>query len=413
MSTPESRTAAWSLAKGDKKVIDAFLDKRKLESKKMSTDGKTLDIIGMGGRGVAKWSGSKVDLVDLGSRTGQTVHRYIRKQAPAAWLKGATMSAAATPSDTVLRSRLIHTASELPKGDERRTKILAILRRGEFDPEEIAETVPGALENGSPEETYQADHFKQQEFHELGEKQESGQLNDGQPDDSEADLPAGHQEKQAERALYEGLVRLASSNEGARPAILNLLREAGYIKDEKAAKQATSKRASEFASKTAAEKKAMVLASMTEEDRTLRAGLIRMAKAKPESQAKIVAMVQAFDKEIEAGLKEGKKPVPEAFLKNIQKMKDKAKGKKDDDKGKKDDDKGKKDDDKDDDSGKPWEKKKKATKTAAFQNICKLATSAKEAAAAGYQFARQAHATKDQAVQAGREAAAFFTAKKK
>lgn len=78
-----NRVAAFSLGKPDKKVIDAFLDKKKGSSKNMETDGKTLDISGMGGKGVAKWVGGKVNLVDLGSRSGQTVHSYIRKEAPA------------------------------------------------------------------------------------------------------------------------------------------------------------------------------------------------------------------------------------------------------------------------------------------------------------------------------------------
>jgi len=84
------KTAALSLGKADKKVIDAFLDKKPADSKKMQTNGKTLDILGMGGSGVAKWVSGKVELVDLGSRSGQTVHNYIKKQAPASFLKASS-----------------------------------------------------------------------------------------------------------------------------------------------------------------------------------------------------------------------------------------------------------------------------------------------------------------------------------
>lgn len=308
-----------------------------------------------------------------------------------------------TPTDAALRSSLIHTAARLPKGDERRAKILALLRQAEFPADDIGETKPGALENGTPAETYQDDNFTQQEFHELGEKQESGQLGNGTPDTSEASMPSGVQEKQAERALYAGLVRLAKTNATARPAILNLLREAGYIQDPKAEKLAQQKRASEFKSKSAVDKKAAVLAAMSDDDRNLRAGLIRMAKEKPASQQKLIAMIVAFDKEVAAALTAGE--VPEAFKKNWKGDKgDDAK--KDDAKDEKKDDKG--DDDKGDDSGKPWEKKKASSKKNAFANIAKLATSAKEAAAAGFQVAKEAKATKAQAIQAGRDAAAFW-----
>lgn len=72
----------------DKKVIDAFLDKKAAESKKLSTDGKSLDIMGMGGSGCCVWKGGKIVQRDLGSKTSQMVQRAVRKKAPKNWLEG-------------------------------------------------------------------------------------------------------------------------------------------------------------------------------------------------------------------------------------------------------------------------------------------------------------------------------------
>jgi len=80
---------AFTLTPSDKKVIDAFIDKQPGDSKNLHSDGRTLDIHGMGGSGVAAWKGGKIDLKDIGSRSGQTVHRYIRKEAPANRVKSA------------------------------------------------------------------------------------------------------------------------------------------------------------------------------------------------------------------------------------------------------------------------------------------------------------------------------------
>jgi hypothetical protein len=65
----------------------AFLDKRAADSKKLWTDGKRLDGLWMGGRGIAEWVGDKVVLGQLDSRSKQTIQRMIRREAPANWLK--------------------------------------------------------------------------------------------------------------------------------------------------------------------------------------------------------------------------------------------------------------------------------------------------------------------------------------
>lgn len=68
-----------NMGPGVHKVIKAFLNKQPLEGKKLSTDGKRLDGNWLGGRGIAHHEGGKVHLNDLGSRSGQQVHRAIKK----------------------------------------------------------------------------------------------------------------------------------------------------------------------------------------------------------------------------------------------------------------------------------------------------------------------------------------------
>lgn len=86
IESAEDLSEELSLSKGDKKVIAAFLDKRAASSKKLTTDGQTLDIMGMGGRGCCQWKAGKIAFKDLGSRSGQVVQRAVRKAAPKNWL---------------------------------------------------------------------------------------------------------------------------------------------------------------------------------------------------------------------------------------------------------------------------------------------------------------------------------------
>ena len=72
--------------KGDKKVVEAFLDKQPAESRKLSTDGKRLDGLWMGGMGIAEWKHGKIVFTDLGSKAAQTVQRAIVRAAPKNWL---------------------------------------------------------------------------------------------------------------------------------------------------------------------------------------------------------------------------------------------------------------------------------------------------------------------------------------
>lgn len=73
--------------KGDKKVVEAFLDKQPAVSKKLRTDGRRLDGLWMGGLGIAQWQpsgtrrGGEIVFFDLGSKAAQTVQRAIRRNA--------------------------------------------------------------------------------------------------------------------------------------------------------------------------------------------------------------------------------------------------------------------------------------------------------------------------------------------
>lgn len=88
-----------------------------------------------------------------------------------------------------LRKKTIRLAFENP---ELRPFLLPILKQAEFDAKEIGEDVPGALE-GDADESYMKDHFKQDWFHELDDKQESGELENPariRKVDEDATLPA-------------------------------------------------------------------------------------------------------------------------------------------------------------------------------------------------------------------------------
>lgn len=77
---------AVSMGAKDKKTIEAFTDKKAAESKKFSTDGKRLDGLWMGGKGIAVWEGGKIHFNDLGSKAAEQVQRYIKKSTPKNWL---------------------------------------------------------------------------------------------------------------------------------------------------------------------------------------------------------------------------------------------------------------------------------------------------------------------------------------
>ena len=74
------------LGRSEKEVIASFLDKKKKSGTKLSTDGKRLDGLWMGGSGIATWEKGKIVFHDLGSKSAQTVQKAIKKEAPKNWL---------------------------------------------------------------------------------------------------------------------------------------------------------------------------------------------------------------------------------------------------------------------------------------------------------------------------------------
>jgi GNAT superfamily N-acetyltransferase len=69
----------------DKKVIEAFVDKKPLENDKawVSTDGRSLYKLGMGGGKFAVWRGSKISVVSkFAVKSDEVIMRYLRKTAP-------------------------------------------------------------------------------------------------------------------------------------------------------------------------------------------------------------------------------------------------------------------------------------------------------------------------------------------
>ena len=79
-----------AVGKKDKAVIRAFLDRKAMEGAKLTTDGKSLDGMWMGGKGIAIWNpkgdGKGIIINELGSKAAQSVQNALRKVAPKAWI---------------------------------------------------------------------------------------------------------------------------------------------------------------------------------------------------------------------------------------------------------------------------------------------------------------------------------------
>lgn len=71
------------LGKKDKAVIRAFTERRAMQGHKLDTDGKRIDIVGLGGADIAHWKDGKIHFPgNHGSRSGQLVERAIAREAP-------------------------------------------------------------------------------------------------------------------------------------------------------------------------------------------------------------------------------------------------------------------------------------------------------------------------------------------
>ncbi len=68
-----------ALGKADKAVIKSFADKKELDGTKLSTDGKTLDMQGIGGKAVAKWNNGNIEFRDASGRADQALIKTLKK----------------------------------------------------------------------------------------------------------------------------------------------------------------------------------------------------------------------------------------------------------------------------------------------------------------------------------------------
>lgn len=68
------------LGKKDRAVIKAFAERRALSGHKLDTDGRKLDIVGLGGSDIAVWKDGKIHFPGThGSRSGQYVEGQVRR----------------------------------------------------------------------------------------------------------------------------------------------------------------------------------------------------------------------------------------------------------------------------------------------------------------------------------------------
>jgi hypothetical protein len=77
---------AFSMGKGDKRVVDAFYDQKEIKAHGASiltTDGKTLTKRGMGGQDIAKWVNGKIKIVAVSDvKSTELILRYMKKSIP-------------------------------------------------------------------------------------------------------------------------------------------------------------------------------------------------------------------------------------------------------------------------------------------------------------------------------------------
>jgi len=86
MSAPVVLEEAFSMGKGDKRVVDAFYDQKEIKAHGASiltTDGKTLTKRGMGGQDIAKWVNGKIKIVAVSDvKSTELILKYMKKSIP-------------------------------------------------------------------------------------------------------------------------------------------------------------------------------------------------------------------------------------------------------------------------------------------------------------------------------------------
>ena len=77
---------AFSMRDGDKRVVDAFYDKKTIKqhgNSILTSDGKTLTKVGMGGQDIAKWENGKIKIVaKMDVKSTEQIVRYMKKSIP-------------------------------------------------------------------------------------------------------------------------------------------------------------------------------------------------------------------------------------------------------------------------------------------------------------------------------------------
>jgi len=77
---------AFSMGKGDKRVVDAFYDQKTIKkhgASILTTDGKTLTKTGMGGQDIAKWVNGKIKIVAVSDvKSTELILKYMKKSIP-------------------------------------------------------------------------------------------------------------------------------------------------------------------------------------------------------------------------------------------------------------------------------------------------------------------------------------------
>ena len=77
---------AFSMRDGDKRVVDAFYDKKTIKqhgNSILTSDGKTLTKVGMGGQDIAKWVNGKIKIVAVSDvKSTEQILRYMKKSIP-------------------------------------------------------------------------------------------------------------------------------------------------------------------------------------------------------------------------------------------------------------------------------------------------------------------------------------------
>ena len=88
-----------ALKPGDKRVVDAFYDKKTIKqhgNSILTSDGKTLTKVGMGGQDIAKWVNGKIKIVAVSDvKSTESILKYMKKSIPSGLFEDAPANSVA------------------------------------------------------------------------------------------------------------------------------------------------------------------------------------------------------------------------------------------------------------------------------------------------------------------------------